>query len=72
MQKELNHHVYGIAASFTTYTYTYPLKRGKGETEVTSVVRCKRHRDRRPSTTAYPGCWPMGTNKVKKCAVRKK
>ncbi len=26
---------------------------------------------RRPSTTACPGCWAMGTNKVKKCAVRK-
>jgi hypothetical protein len=32
---------------------------------------CQRHRYRRPSTTNWPGCWAMGTNKVKKCAVRK-
>ncbi len=31
----------------------------------------QRHRDRRPSTTECPACWAMGTNKVKKCAVRK-
>jgi hypothetical protein len=28
-------------------------------------------RDRRPSTPDCPGCWAMGTNKVKKCMVRK-
>jgi hypothetical protein len=27
--------------------------------------------DRRPSTTACPGCWATVTNKVKKCAMRK-
>jgi hypothetical protein len=31
----------------------------------------QRHRDRRPSTTACRGCCAMGTNKVKKSAVRK-
>ncbi len=31
----------------------------------------QRHRDRQSSTTACPGCWATGTNKVKKCAVRK-
>ena len=34
----------------------------------------RRHtfRDRRPSTTACPGCWAMGTRKLKYCTVRKK
>ncbi len=31
----------------------------------------QRHGDRRPSTTACPGCWAIGTNIVKKYAVRK-
>jgi len=31
----------------------------------------QRQRDWRPSTPACPGCWAMGTNKVKKCTVRK-
>jgi len=33
--------------------------------------RWVRHRDRRSSTPAYPGCWAMGTFKVKNCTVRK-
>jgi hypothetical protein len=33
--------------------------------------RVLRNRDRRPSTTACPGCWAMGTNTEKKCAKKK-
>jgi hypothetical protein len=37
-------------------------------------ISTKRHilKERRPSATACPDCWAMETNKVKKCAVRKK
>ncbi len=31
----------------------------------------RRHRDRRPSTAACPGCWAMRTKKVRQCAVWK-
>ncbi len=35
---------------------------------------CLRHilRDKRPSKTACPACWAMGTKKSKKCTVRRK
>ncbi len=38
------------------------------------VISTQRHvlRERRPSATACPDCWAMETQKVKKCAVRKK
>ena len=38
---------------------------------ITIEVSDQRQRDRRPSTTACSGCWAIGTNYVKKCAVRK-
>jgi hypothetical protein len=36
-----------------------------------SMSSDQRHRDRRPSTPACPGCWALGTNKIKKCVPRK-
>jgi hypothetical protein len=35
------------------------------------ICTSQRHRDRRPSTPAFQDCWAAGTNKVKKCTVRK-
>ncbi len=56
-----------IQGKFKTCVF-YNLQRGK---QYNSLQVNKRHRDRRPIKAAGPGCWAMGANKAKKCAVRK-
>jgi hypothetical protein len=49
-------------------------KRGEWVSWSAIVYVCKsgaqRPKDRRPSTTAFPGSWALGITKVKKCAAR--
>ncbi len=40
-----------------------------GEKQANASLQFYGHRDRRPRTSACPGCWAMGTNK--NCAMRK-
>ncbi len=38
----------------------------------TNILAKKSLEPSRTITMAFPGCWAIGTNKVKKCMVRKK